>query len=102
MDLLNVELLLSRRVYDSSGKRCIGRLEDVLAERRGGRTQVIEYHVGVYAMLERLAAWHIGRAVLRAFGQRGGYRVRWDQLDFSDPHRPRLKCAVSELHTIQR
>jgi hypothetical protein len=102
MDLLNVELLLSRRVYDRSGKRSIGRLEDVLAESRAGRTHVVEYHVGVYAMLERLAAWHIGRAVLGAFGQRAGYRVRWDQLDFADPHRPRLKCAVSELHLLQR
>ncbi|MGE5524427.1 MAG: hypothetical protein ACM3SS_11990 [Rhodospirillaceae bacterium] len=97
---VNIELVLSCRVYDRDGRRSIGRLEDVLTETERGRTYVMEYHVGAYALLERLAAWHIGRAVLGALGQRRGYRVRWDQLDLSDPRAPRLCCDVSELKRL--
>ncbi len=57
-----------------------------------------EFLVGSYAMLERLAAWGIGRALLRLTSKRReGYRIRWDQLDLSDPQRPRLRCEVEEL-----
>lgn len=100
MPAVHIELLLNRRVYDSTGRRSIGRLEDMLAETRAGKTCVMEYHVGAYAMLERLAAWHIGRAVLGALGQRGGYRVRWDQLDLTDCAKPRLTCSISDLQRL--
>ena len=30
----------------------------------------------------------------------GGYVVRWDQLDISDPERPRLTCGVEELRPL--
>ena len=69
-------------------------------EQRGGECYVAEYLVGAYAMLERLAAWPIGRSVLKLFGaarKGGGYRVPWDKLDLSDPRRPRLTCKVEEL-----
>ncbi|HWI12653.1 MAG TPA: hypothetical protein VNT02_00285 [Burkholderiales bacterium] len=97
---VHIELLLNRRVYDRTGTRSIGRLEEMVAETRAHKTCVVEYHVGVYAMLERLAAWHIGRAVLAAIGQRGGYRVRWDQLDLSDCAKPRITCNISDLRRL--
>jgi hypothetical protein len=51
---------------------------------------VSEYLLGPAALLERLAVQ------LSVTGARG-HRVRWDQLDVSDPRRPRLTCAVDEL-----
>jgi hypothetical protein len=54
--------------------------------------------------MERLAAWAIGRELLRLFGAKhkgGGYRVPWDKLDLSDPVRPRLTCKVEELAQLE-
>ena len=99
---VNVELLLSRRVWARNG-RAIGRLEEVEAELRGGVAYVTEFHVGTYALFERLAAWSVGRELLKLFGAKrgGGYRVPWDKLDLSDPKRPRLTCEVGELQSLE-
>ncbi len=99
---LNVELLLNRRVYGADGKP-VGRLEEVRVEPRGGELFVIEYLVGTYAFMERLARGAVGRAVLHTFGaaRKGeGYRVPWDQLDLADPQRPALRCSTSALALI--
>lgn len=96
---LNIELLLNRRVWARNG-RAIGRLEEICVESRQGRCVVVEYRIGAYAYLERLAAWHIGRAVLRALGAHSGYRVPWDKLDLKDTKRPGLNCRVSELQRL--
>jgi hypothetical protein len=43
----------------------------------------------------------LGLGVKMIFGKGGGgYLARWDQLDLSDPHRPRLTCSVDELSTV--
>jgi sporulation protein YlmC with PRC-barrel domain len=96
---VKIELLLGRRVFGLNG-RAIGRLEEVKAEVRKGQGFVTEFHVGSYAALERLAGLRIGRTLLHFFHLRskgGGYRVAWQQMDFSDPKRPRLRCEVKEL-----
>jgi hypothetical protein len=52
-------------------------------------------------MLERLSVWRIGRAILRTLHLRKeGYRVRWEQLDLTDPSHPQLKCEIDELATL--
>ncbi len=96
---IRFELLLGGKVYAANG-RVVGRLEEVRAELRRGECFVEEYHVGSYALFERLAAISLGRALLGKFG-RGGYRVPWDKLDLSDPTRPRLLCAVDELEKLR-
>jgi len=94
---VHVELILGRRVYATNG-RALGRLEEIVAVFDDGDCRVEEFHVGAYALLERLAAWHLGRAILRVVRAAGpSYRVRWDQLDLSDPDRPRLNCGVGEV-----
>lgn len=101
---VHLELLIGRRVLARDG-RSIGRLEEVCAEPQGSDLMVTEYHVGSYAMLERLSAWSIGRTLLRFFGangQGGDYRVPWDKLDLSDPRHPRLLCDVSDLASIDK
>jgi sporulation protein YlmC with PRC-barrel domain len=99
---INVERLIGKRVFALNGQS-VGRLEEVRAELRGGECLVEEYHVGSYAVFERLAALHLGRALLKKFGAHkhgGGYRVPWDKLDLSDPARPRLRCPVGELEKL--
>jgi len=96
--LLHVERLLGKKVLALNGQS-VGRLEEIRAETQRGYFYVSEFLVGSYAVLERLAAWRIGRAVLRVLGakRQEGYRIRWDQLDLSDPQHPRLLCSVDEL-----
>lgn len=61
---------------------------------------ILEYRVGAYAYLDRLAAWQIGCSILRALGVRNGYRAPWDKLGWDDPDRPALICSVSELEPL--
>jgi hypothetical protein len=96
---IHLELLIGKRVFALNG-RSIGRLEEVRAELNArGFCFVTEFLVGSYAFLERLSAWRMGREILRTLHVRrkAGYRVRWEQLDLSDPRRPRLLCEVDEL-----
>ena len=99
MKELRLELLLGRRILDQGGKP-IGRIEEICAEPQGKDLRVTEYLVGESALLERLAVRQILGLVGLAW-RRGGYRVRWDQLDLADPARPRLCCEVAELETLE-
>lgn len=96
---IRIEMLLGKRVFGLNGK-AVGHLEEIVGELRAGVCFVEEFHVGSYAVLERLAAWSIGRTTLRIFGVNKGYRVPWDKLDLSDAERPRLLCSVKELKTV--
>jgi sporulation protein YlmC with PRC-barrel domain len=100
---LHVELLLGEKVFAMNGGS-IGRLEEIRTEVNRGHYYVTEFLVGSYAVLERLAAWRIGRAVLRVIGaqRKEGYRIRWDQLDLSDPQRLKLRCEVDELMALKK
>lgn len=94
---IHVELLLGEKVFAMNGLP-IGRLEQIRTEVNKGHYFVSEFLIGKYAVLERLAAWRIGRALLRVFGKRKqGYRIRWDQIDLTDPAHPRVLCDVDEL-----
>ena len=100
---LHVELLLGEKVFAMNGVS-IGRLEEIRTEVNRGHLYVTEFLVGNYAVLERLAAWRIGRAVLRVVGaqRKEGYRIRWEQLDLSDPQRLKLMCEVDELMPLRK
>jgi hypothetical protein len=100
---IHVELLLGEKVFALNG-RSIGRVEEIRTAKNGGHYFVSEFLVGKYAVLERLSAWSIGRSLLRIFGAKHeeGYRIRWDQLDLSDPRRPQLLCDVDELLPLKR
>ena len=91
---LRFELLIGRRVMDASGARAIGRIEEAIVEARDGEFVVTEFRVGAEALVDRLG--------LRPFtvhlpGRAHAYRVRWDQLDLSDPQHPRLTVAPDQL-----
>ena len=99
---LHAELLLGRRVFALNGQ-AVGRIEEISVVEQQGKAFLTEYLVGSYALLERLSALSIGRQILRSLGgglKRGGYRVAWDQINLSDPERPRLACSVDQLMTM--
>ncbi len=99
---LHLELLLGRRVMDSSGQT-VGRIEEVRAQQQGDEWVIQEYLIGIPALLERLSAWTIGLAILHSLGARkihGGYRVPWHKLDLTNPEEPRLLCTLQELKTL--
>ena len=99
---IHAELLLGEKVFALNGSP-IGRLEEIRTEINKGHCFVSEFLVGSYAVLERLAAWRIGRAVLRVLGakRKEGYRIRWDQMDLSDPTHLKLLCDVDELMELK-
>ena len=97
---INLELLMGRKVLAASGES-IGRLEEVVAELKGSECLLEEFHVGTYAVFERLSVWSIGRAVLKLFRAKSrGYRIPWSKLDLSDHKQPRLRCPVDELERL--
>lgn len=104
MSIVHVELLLDREVRDPSGCRA-GRIEEVRARRDGGDIVVEAYHLGPSAALERLAAPVMRSGLIRALGLRRhthGRRVRWDQMDLTDPAHPMVRCPVEDLAKLVR
>ena len=93
---INVELLLGRRVHDVDG-RVAGRIEELIVVFDGGHSVVTEIHLGSAAILERLLG---ATASLPFFGwvaSAKAKKVRWDQIDVSDPRNPRLTVRREEL-----
>jgi sporulation protein YlmC with PRC-barrel domain len=90
---VHLELLVGREVHDSEGKR-MGRILSVTAERQGDDCVVREFLLGPAALLRLL-----GITTLRivGFSHREPLSVPWEQLDLSEPRRPRLRCRADEL-----
>jgi sporulation protein YlmC with PRC-barrel domain len=88
--VLRVELLIGTPVLSIDGKR-VGRIEEV---RAGDGGEVAEFLLGRGALLERLSAVGLFHR------KKNGYRVRWDQMDWSDRKRPRLNCDQSEIEPL--
>jgi hypothetical protein len=92
---LRLDRLLGRQVRARNNQPA-GRLQEFRASKEGRDWVVTEYVIGAAGLLERL-----GVGVRLLLGRRaGGYVARWDQLDISDPERPRLTCGVDELRKL--
>jgi hypothetical protein len=92
---LRLERLLGRRVLNTHNEP-VGRIEEFRTDKHGTGFVVVEYVIGAAGLLERL-----GVGVRLLFGRHvGGYVARWDQLDISDPDRPRLTCPAGELRRV--
>jgi len=85
-----LDLLLGRMVHCPKGAR-IGRIEEM---QLGDEADVLEFLVGRQALLRRLSALGLIRRRLK------GYRIRWDQIDISEPTRPRLTCPIEDLKPL--
>lgn len=98
----HLERLLGKVIVDVVGDR-VGRIEEVRAEQQGDEWVVVEYLIGLAAVVERLSAWTLGLTVLRFLGAhklQQSYRVPWYQLDWTDPDQPRLRCTRHELKAL--
>jgi hypothetical protein len=91
-----VELLLGRKVRDVDG-HVAGRIEELIAVLDGPNTVVTEYHLGPAALGERLLVSARGLPFFRALPRPRVGIVRWDQLDLTDPAKPKLLVRRDEL-----
>jgi hypothetical protein len=87
---IRLEDLIGSRVVASDG-RTVANVIDVRSECRDGEHQIVAYLLGSGALLER---WSLTAAL---FGRRRKLVARWNQLDISDPRRPRLTCPIDEI-----
>jgi hypothetical protein len=89
---IRLDRLLGRNVLGTNGQR-LGRLEEFRAEPRGKDIVIAAYVIGAAGLFERMG---VGLRLLVG-SHVGGYVAGWEQLDISDPDRPRLTCGVEEL-----
>jgi len=85
---VHLELLVGKLVRDRNGAK-IGRIRSVHAEKEGDDCVVRHYELGGAALLSRF-----GISALRLAGwpmNKEPRKIPWDQMDLSDPEKPRLK-----------
>jgi hypothetical protein len=99
---VRVHKLLNRQVFGPDGKP-VGRIEELRARVREGACVVEEYVLGREGLMERLSVSELSLVALGALGARRGATGRavpWDQLDLTDPHRPRLRPAPQDSKDV--
>ena len=97
----HAEHLVGRRGRDPNGE-VVGRLEEMIVEIVDGEPVVTEFHFGTAAMLERIAGFMLQLPFFSLLPRpRRLYRVRWDQVDFTDPRHPRILVPKRELETLE-
>src|SRR5947209_14347907 len=95
----NIELLVGTKVFDVNGEK-VGRIEEIRAEEVGNTVRVDAYLIGASALVERLAAWTLVRPIRRGLRSRHIYsvfEVPWQEMDLSDPKKPKLRVAKKDL-----
>lgn len=95
----NIELLVGTKVYDVNGEK-VGRIEEFRAEEDGDACRIQAYLIGTSALIDRLSAWTLVRPIKRALKIRNVYsvyEVPWQEMDLTDPKRPRLKVSRKDL-----
>ena len=90
-----LEDLAGARVASIDGFR-VGRIQEVVAERHHGELQLVEYHLGSGALLER---WSLTRNLLGL--KRRLLVARWDQIVIGHRDGPRLLVPVEQLEKRQ-
>ncbi len=90
---VHLDRLIGRKIL-TGNNRPLGRLEECRAERRDDSWVITEWVIGSAGLLERL-----GFGVRMILGLHPGrsFVARWDQVDISDPEKPRLTCSMDEL-----
>ncbi len=99
---VHLERLVGRCVRDGAGKS-VGRIEEVIAGRKGGEWVIREYLIGSDAFVARISALGIGGPLLRFFGARvhPAYRIPLDTFNLTDLEKPCLHCPADELETLR-
>jgi len=94
---IRLERLLGTRVVDADG-RDVGRIEEVHARQTSGDVVVTEFVLGAAGFVERLALGPILLGMLgRLYRGPDRYTVAREDVDLTDPERPRLRRRLEEL-----
>ena len=93
---VRLEDLLGREVYAGNNRR-VGRIEEFRARWTPPTGTITAFVIGTAGLLERL---DLGARLIVGRGAAGGRVARWNQLDLSDPERPRLTCPFDELEPV--
>ena len=93
---VHLEDVVGAKVVDRDGKSA-GRITAVRAHRDGKACVIDEWHLGAAGLLERLGIGLFGLPM-----RSEPLRVPWQELDLSDPKRPRLRCSIEELPARMR
>jgi len=97
---VKIELLIGAKVHDVNGEK-VGRIEEISVERQDNGLLVESFLVGASALISRLSAWTLVRPIRRSLKSRhiySSYEIPWQDLDLSDPRRPKLRTAKRDLH----
>jgi sporulation protein YlmC with PRC-barrel domain len=96
---IHVEHLLGRSVHDAAGRR-VGRIEEIKAEQNSRGCMVTEFVLGEGGLWQRLSFQGIGPLFVRSLAGKSRTRantIPWQQMDLSNPRRPKLRCREDEL-----
>jgi hypothetical protein len=96
---VSIELLLGTKVRDVDNKS-VGRIEEFRVRRDENTCVLDAYLVGASALIDRLSAWTLARPIGRYLRMRKFvtvYEVPWQDMDLSDPEKPRLRIAKRDL-----
>ena len=96
---IHAEHLLGRSVRDIDGRRA-GRIEEIEVENSSHGCFVTGFVLGAEGLLQRLSFRGIGPLFipsLAAKAQKRAKAVPWQQMDLTNPKRPRLRCRKDDL-----
>ena len=93
---LRLDRIVGRMVF-TANNRALGRVEEFRAEQEGTAWIVTGYVIGAAGLFERLG---LGVWLVLGFGRSRGFFARWDQLELTNPDRPRLTCSVDDLQRL--
>ena len=90
---LRIEELLGRQLLGGNNQPD-GRIEEFRAEVNANGCVIREVVIGTIGLLERL---DLGARLVIGTKPKGGRVARWDQIDFTNPAKPRLIVDLESL-----
>lgn len=98
---VHVESLVGRSLLDVDGRK-IGRVEELVVEQLGSDWVVVELHVGIGALLERIVELSTVVPMMGALRRKLSvrYRVPWDKVDLRDPDHPQALVRLADLERL--
>ena len=98
---IQVESLVGQMLVDVDGRK-VGRIEELVVEILATEWAVVEVHVGVGALLERIVELSTLVPMMGALRRRLStrYRVPWRQLDLRDQDHPRALVRLGDLERL--
>ena len=90
---LRLQDILGRQLL-SANHQPVGRIEEFRAQSTAEGYAVIEVVIGMHGLLERM---NVGARLVVGAELKRSRVARWDQIDFSNPSKPKLRVSVNEL-----